>query len=387
MSVRERKKVLFVIPSGYCFGLQNIILDFLIGSNSAFDSHFLLTRWTDGEIEKRLRGMNIPFSYSWLGMFSRKLDWNNVKMTLSCLAKLPLLYWHFVILIIRYRPDKIVFANNHEILLLMPFLFFMRRKVICHMHDPPPSILFQRVLFFSWRYCVGKFIFISESTRTRTLGLGSIADHRMVVIYNGVRIFDEQTLKRNPKYRSVDISTECGVSFGMAGQIISNKGHDDFVNAAKDVLIQYPKTQFLIAGKSRDTYATALIAKCRSYGIEKSVRFVGWVEELSDFLQDIDVLVFPSRHIEGFGLLVAEAMEHERAVIATDSGGVREVVADGITGLLIPRGDSCALARSMLHLIEDRTAIDNMGRKGRERVIKHFNIANQRVKFWRELCN
>ncbi len=70
-------------------------------------------------------------------MFSRKLDWVNLRMTLECLAKLPIAWSHCIRVWWSFRPDVIYVANHHEVILLWPLLLLMRQRVVCHMHDPP----------------------------------------------------------------------------------------------------------------------------------------------------------------------------------------------------------------------------------------------------------
>src|SRR6185503_3761078 len=89
-------RVLAIVPSGFCFGLQNLTLSFFGRLPSWVKPHFLNTRWTDGEFARRLEALNIPHSSTWLGMFSRKLDRENLRMTSECLIKLPTTWLDFL---------------------------------------------------------------------------------------------------------------------------------------------------------------------------------------------------------------------------------------------------------------------------------------------------
>ena len=89
-------RILAIIPSAVCFGLQNITLALFERMAPDVTCHFLITRWNDGEIPRRLERLGIPFSSTWLGMFSRKLDWRNLKMSIECLIKLPAAYVAFI---------------------------------------------------------------------------------------------------------------------------------------------------------------------------------------------------------------------------------------------------------------------------------------------------
>jgi glycosyltransferase involved in cell wall biosynthesis len=84
------------------------------------------------------------------------------------------------------------------------------------------------------------------------------------------------------------------------------------------------------------------------------------------------VSVIPSLE-EGFGIPAAEAMGCETAVVASDAGGLPEVVQHGVTGLVVPRGDSAALAEAIGSLLGDPERRAQMGRAGRERALQLFD--------------
>ena len=140
-------KVLAIIPCPYVSGLQIMTICFFERLSTRLNSHFLLTRWTDGEFSRRLDQLGIPYTYSWLGMFSRKLDWRNLRMTIHCLAKLPILYRDFLRLARSYRPSIIYAGNYHEIILLSPLLAALKIPVIYHVHNPLPTGPFYRRSF------------------------------------------------------------------------------------------------------------------------------------------------------------------------------------------------------------------------------------------------
>src|SRR5690606_23316677 len=117
-----------IVPSSFCFGLQNLTLAFFSRLSQSASCHFLNTRWNDCEFPRRLSALGIPHSATWLGMFSRRLDWVNLKMTLECLLKLPIAYLDFLRLNWRFQPTVIYLANHHEAILLWPMLLFFRRK-------------------------------------------------------------------------------------------------------------------------------------------------------------------------------------------------------------------------------------------------------------------
>jgi len=82
--------------------------------------------------------------------------------------------------------------------------------------------------------------------------------------------------------------------------------------------------------------------------------------------------VFPSRWAEGFGIVAIEAMSQRKAVIASDIGGLKDVVVDGETGILVPPSDSDKLAKAISHLLDRPELALEMGERGYERFMTHY---------------
>lgn len=125
------------------------------------------------------------------------------------------------------------------------------------------------------------------------------------------------------------------------------------------------------SGAERD----ALAAQVDELGLGDRVEFrtVPWEESARDHLAGFDVFVLPSR-LEGFPVTIMEAMLAGVPVVATDVGSVRESVADGVTGLVVPPGDVTALASAIDCLVEDEVLRVRLGSEGRRVGAERFTI-------------
>ena len=383
----NKLRVLAIVPSGCCFGLQNLTLAFFARLHPRVQCHFLNTRWSDGEFSRRLSELGIPHSATWFGMFSRRLDPANLKMTLACLWKLPVAYFDFLRLYWRFRPTTIYLANHHEVILLWPLLILFRRQVICHIHDPPPALAFQKISFFFWRRAVGRFLFISENTRERLSWLGALTD-RDRVVHNGVEV-RELTL---PRRRSRRFCQEFGwpdtaLVVGLTGQMSAHKGHEDFLAAARLLKERNSNLRFVIAGRQHTSFFSRLRQLVLEWGIDRVVGFPGWLPQAQEFFEAIDIFVLASRHEEGFGLVVAEAGERGVPVVCTRSGGALEIVIDGRTGILVDKNHPEQIALAIERLAEDPRLAAEMGVAGRQRVSQDFNLACQAALFEKFLAD
>ncbi len=380
MKKEDKLSILAIIPTGFCFGLQHITVDFFLRFPPTVSSHFLLTRWGNGEMESLLKKNNIPYSFSWLGMFSRKMEWDNLKMSLHAFIKLPKLYIDFIRLQKKIKPDILYFANHHELILLYPVLLFTKKKIVCHMHDPTPAIPFQKKNFKRYGKIVDKFIAISDNVRNRTIALGCDPE-KIVTIHNGITI-----PQLSNKGRLSDLANKAGWSadvfiIGITGQMTPTKGHADLLLAFKKVHEKNPMARLLIGGKPQEPFFTELKSCINEWGLEKFVFFTGWLESVSFFFQNIDVFVLASRHDEGYGLVVAEAMAHKLPVVITASGGAMEIVDEQQNGYIVPKADTDAMAEKLLSLSVDPATCRKFGDIGRIKVMRDFNIQKQTAVF------
>jgi glycosyltransferase involved in cell wall biosynthesis len=136
---------------------------------------------------------------------------------------------------------------------------------------------------------------------------------------------------------------------GALGRFIPKKGFSDFLEALALLVARGYRFQARIGGSgAQESDLKALSTRLH---LTEHVRFLGWVEDKRAFFEPLDLFCVPSRE-EPFGIVVLEAMAHGRATIATDAAGPREIVRDGVDGLLVPRGDPPALARAIAKLLD-----------------------------------
>jgi glycosyltransferase involved in cell wall biosynthesis len=152
---------------------------------------------------------------------------------------------------------------------------------------------------------------------------------------------------------------------GTFARLDPDKGIDVLLRAAAAL----DDVGLLIAGDG--PARESLLSEAASNGLSERARFLPWSETTRALLDEIDVFVLPSR-LEGFPLSILEAMMAGRPVLATDVGSIREAVADGTTGLVVPAGDTDSLRRSLERLAADPDERRRMGEAGRARAVELF---------------
>jgi glycosyltransferase involved in cell wall biosynthesis len=153
------------------------------------------------------------------------------------------------------------------------------------------------------------------------------------------------------------------------GRLIPVKGHLVLLRALAQARGRAPGLVLDIAGQG--PLQPALKAYAGELGLSDAVRFLGFVSPIQSAIENAAAVVVPSLG-EGFGMVALEAMERGRAVVASDVGGLPEIVADWETGLVVPAGDAEALADAMVALASDLPRAAAMGEAGRRRALESF---------------
>jgi glycosyltransferase involved in cell wall biosynthesis len=154
----------------------------------------------------------------------------------------------------------------------------------------------------------------------------------------------------------------------FAGRLTRQKGVHVLLAAWPAVRLAIPDAQLVIAG---DGPERAELERAAPDG----VTFAGYLtpDALGRYADAAWVQVVPSIGFEPFGLIAAEAMMRELPVVATRAGGLAEVVADGITGMLVPPNDGVGLATALTELLRDPVKCERMGVLGRARAEELFH--------------
>lgn len=158
---------------------------------------------------------------------------------------------------------------------------------------------------------------------------------------------------------------------GTVAVLEERKGHRFLLEAAALLKQQGYRLTYLFAGEGSQK---ALLKKTvLRLGLQEEVVFLGFVSDIPSFLSKVGIFVLPSLY-EGLGVSVLEAMAAGKPVVATGVGGLPEVVEERVTGLLVPPGDSRALARAISRLISEKGLMEEMGDKGWKRIQRHFTM-------------
>jgi glycosyltransferase involved in cell wall biosynthesis len=235
-----------------------------------------------------------------------------------------------------------------------------RRVVTRRMDYPLRGGWFDRHLY---NRCVDGVVAISQPI-AKVLAESGVAWEKIRMIPSGVDPAGYQNIPPPAGGRAPLV-------IGTVGALEPRKGHRFLLEAAAALKRQGRRFVYRIAGDGSEKQR--LFALADNLGLQRDIEFAGFVTDIPAFLASIDIFLMPSLY-EGLGVAVLEAMAAARPVVASRVGGLTDSVVDGETGLLVPPGDSHALAEALAGLAERTDLIPSMGSKGRARVLEYFTM-------------
>ena len=158
---------------------------------------------------------------------------------------------------------------------------------------------------------------------------------------------------------------------GVVARLEPEKGHATLLEAWPLVLDRLPEAHLLVVGEG--SRLEALQAQAASLGIAHQVVFTGRRDDVPAVTAALDVAVLPS-YREAQGLTILEAMALSRPVVASNVGGIPEMVEDGVTGLLVPPYQPVPLAEAIVRVLTDHPLADMLGRAGHDLVHRRFCV-------------
>jgi glycosyltransferase involved in cell wall biosynthesis len=205
---------------------------------------------------------------------------------------------------------------------------------------------------------------VSEASRAHALAVG-VAPAHLSVIRNGV---DAETFVPRAGARTGD-----GLTLGFVGRLSPEKNPALFLRTAALVRAYAPSARFLVIGEGPLRSELELLA--RTLRIADALVFAGECTDMPRRYHELDVLLSTSWH-EGTPLAVLEAMASGLPVIATDVGGIPELVVSGSTGWLTPAGDESAMAEGAIALLRDAVLRERFGAAARTRALRQFSLTS-----------
>ncbi|RMF96762.1 MAG: glycosyltransferase family 1 protein [Candidatus Schekmanbacteria bacterium] len=225
---------------------------------------------------------------------------------------------------------------------------------------------------------VSEIVSVSNYIKESLVNDYKIAEEKITTIYPAVdfqSLLPDITTSAMKKKLSIP---ESSLVIGQIGRMTNQKGFEYSILSAKKIISQFNNVYFLFVGDGE--LKKRLEEKCISLGIKEKCIFTGFVDNVGNVYQIIDILLMPSLS-EGFPVTLIEAAFFEKPEIAAKVSGIPEFIKDGVNGILIPPADSRALEAAIEKLIRNKDMRIRLGKEAKNRVSELFSPAHMLKKY------
>ena len=267
--------------------------------------------------------------------------------------------------ILKERQIDLVYLNTSASIWAAKAAKLLRIPVISHIREDLRG-LNNLIIRSKIRFCSDKIILISNWMKS------FIRSDKAVVVHNTVDIADFQHLDPDRIRLEFNIKNNIIV---FIGSLEERKGIKYLLKAFPAIKTSVPDVTLLIVGKPLPGQK-GYLKMLKGLAKDPNIIFTGSRPDVYDILSASDVLVAPSLS-EAFGRIMIEAMACGKPVVASNVGGIPEIVEDGKTGILVPPKDEIALADAVIKLFTSKDLAGSMGKAGRKRAEQCFTVGSQ----------
>lgn len=280
--------------------------------------------------------------------------------------------------LIRKHDIELVYSNT---LAVVPGALAARltgTPHVWHVHEMIESPRFLRhALERLMDWSSDRIFVVSNAVRQHWLSGNFKNPQRVRTIYNGMPTTSfDKALHRGEIRREFGVEPDCFL-IGVIGRVHYMKGHGTLIEALH--LLEkagWDRFKALIVGdvfRGYEDLLASLENLVEKRGLQGKVEFCGYRTDVASVLQDVDAVVMPSEGFDSLPTVILEAMAARKPVIATASGGAVELVDDGVTGYVVPPGDSGSITEALQALAESREVAVEMGLAGRRKLEQEFS--------------
>lgn len=255
-------------------------------------------------------------------------------------------------------------------------VFFTNHGSHPESYVPERAPFWKRQLVRAIDWPMSKVICVSDFNYQCIMSLDILPAKRFARIYNGV---DFSRVSNGASGRAGEFRRRHGIPpervvITQVSWIIPEKGISDLLEAAHLVVEKNPNVHFVLVGEG--SHRELFTKQAEELGLDGHITWTGLVQDpFAEGVYDAaDIVCQASRWQEAFGQVIAEAMAFSKPVVGTRTGGIPEVIEDGVSGFLVPRRDVEAMAGRILQLVEDSELRRKMGGAGRSISQTKFNL-------------
>jgi len=317
-----------------------------------------------GPIGQKLTSLGIPVYYLDLQGF---LDWHIIPK--------------FHTLIQSQKPDLLVTYLIHADLFGRIFgRIFGIKKIFCSVRVKLVQAKYLPLLILDGltSFLVDQYHFNSQSVADLYQKYFFLSKRKITIIENGLDITKYEISMEASRHKRHELHLDKETVLGCLAKLRAQKGHKYLLEAFHDIHTKYPETVLLLIGNGEERQKLEILTK--KLQLEDSVIFLGNRDDVPELLSVIDIFVFPTL-FEGMSNALMEAMANGIPIIATDIPENRELIVNGVSGLLVPKKNSLALTKAIKYLLTHKEKAASLAQNARKIAVQNFALEKTLEKY------
>ncbi len=308
-------------------------------------------------VKKKLEIINLPYFFEW-DILSALILKRKIKKILTA----------------ENQPKPAILHSHTSHTAALSYLVSLFFKVIRIVHRRVDFTIKKRLSARLKYSTAHKIIALSKAIK-KILISGGVDENKISIIPSAANINNTPWNENNFKEYKENSKQKISEKFAIAkeafwiGSLIALVPHKDpvnFLKAAKIVLAKFPETHFILAGKGELSGKIHNLA--RELNIQNNFHIIGYQTDSYQILSSLDLFVLPSRQ-EGLGSVLLEAMNAKLPIVATNAGGITDIIEDKQNGLIAEKENSQELAKAQIKLIENENLRKALAEEGYKRRI------------------
>lgn len=366
-----KKTVLFFHQSAELYGSDKMLLHFVLhlkNEQSEFNPIVVLPK--EGPLLKILKQNKVKTIVSPVLKLSRNMF--SAKIIFSFPYRL-FKSLHTLKRDLKSESIDIVYSSTLAVTMGLVYSVLYRVKHLWHVHE---LIRKPRIIKHTYIYLLSRFsnhaVFNSHASRNNFIIKKNKLSKKATVIWNGM---ERQVTKTKPETlkklrKSLNIK-ETSIVIGLVGRISRWKGHHLLLEVFEDLDNKGYDIALLFLGSpppNQEYFLESLMDEIKKRNLSNKCSIVGFDSNIWQYFDLMDIVTVPSTEPEPFGLVTLEAMLSKKPVIASNHGGLSEIILDNNTGFLFSPNNSEDLYLKTERLIKDKNKRNNFGKNGFDRV-------------------
>ena len=360
MSESNRRRILILCGGTIYYGAEQIAVTMMRAClENGWEVECISNAWTDGRFPAAVARLGVPITKLHMGWIYISQWW----WTIHSFLRWPGALLQFRRFQHRFQPDVIICFGYRPVFVFWPFL---RTPLVVSLHEAVDPTARRFDLLPRCAAKAARFWACSSFLRSDLVAAGLPPEQ----VHSVLNATDSAVVPSRDRG-----AVREPIQFGVVGRLSEGKGQRIFLQAISLMSeAERRRGVYVLYGAGEAETVAELRRLADTLGVAESVRFAGYVGDQEAIYSEMDVLVMPVLAPEAFGLVVIEAGLRGIPVIASDLGGLPEIIEAGAGGLLVPPGQSQALRDAMCEMMEDTIRLREMGKRHEKRCRGLFSL-------------